>query len=89
MLKPRFEVMEVNPGFCRVLYKTKNPAGERIYYLIQDNGKHGMEFYRATLPPWFEPEYACKPKDWSLIDEPTGDSPLEIKTREFLKTQRG
>ena len=82
-----FKIKEVSTGFGRVLYHTKNPDNETIYYLIQGDRKHGMEVYRASLPPWYEPQTLAHPKDFSLFEIPKGETRIESDVRWFLESK--
>lgn len=89
----KFYIEKIHEGHCNITYRTKNPLNQTVYYCLQENRHHPdkVEFFRATLPPWYEPNYQCHPEDsiYRLFEVPKGDGRTEVAIREFLikKTQ--
>jgi hypothetical protein len=75
-----FRIVDIDQGFCRVLYEARNSNDEKVYYCIQQEGQGmGCVFYRCSGSPWFEPSHPVKIRDGACIsiEAPHGDSELE------------
>jgi hypothetical protein len=80
------KIHSIDNGFCRVNYSTKNPAGETVFYCLQDEGARygGVCCYRSTKE--LEPDYPVYFLLNHKFEVPTGDSAIEITVRKFLTT---
>lgn len=87
-----FKIKDIDQGFCRVLYETKNSNDERIYYCIQQEGQGmGCVFYRCSGSPWFEPDRPVAIRVGMSIDieVPAGNTELEEAVRDHIICEYG
>lgn len=78
------KIMDIDNGFCRVVYVAKNNNGQKVFYCLQDEGDENIQFYRCTDYSYIEPDYTVKCKDWTIMEIPTGDSCIEKIVRDFI-----
>lgn len=83
-----FKIVEINQGYCRILYKAKNDLGQYAYYCLQDEGENysGVLMYRCTATPWCEPNYEVKLKENNTVsfEIPKGNTKLEDNVRKWI-----
>lgn len=74
MTTHKFKIVELDQGFCRLIYKTLNKNNQTVYYCLQQD-HDGANLYRFIE----EPEYkVCLPLPAKeLLEMPKGDSALE------------
>jgi hypothetical protein len=79
-----FNIYCIDNGYCRVNYVAKNPAGQRVYYCLQDEGKNfgGVICYRCSNDD-FEPDYPIV-YGRDRFEVPTGNSDIEVVIRDYL-----
>lgn len=87
---PIFKIEDVDQGFCRVLYSTKNDQNQKIYYCIQEEFKNSCVLYRCSQGPYFEPMSPSKIKAEATIimEVPSGDTQLEQAVRQYIKEHK-
>ncbi len=83
-----FKIVEVNNGFCRIVYSCKNDENQKIFYCLQDEGDGfgGIKLYRCTGE--FEPEYEVRSfKDGvkARFEKPKGSSDLEKNAIKWIE----
>jgi len=86
----QLKIAYVDSGFCRVVYKGKNSKDETVYYCLQYDGKNeGVNMYRCTNDArYHEPSYTVTPKKITVFEEPTGNSDIEVRAREYIKNHK-
>lgn len=87
-MSKKFKIKQIDQGYCRVLYTTKNDDNQEFYYCIQEDFENVCVFYRCTRGPYFEPMYEAKIKDGATIEieSPRGDTKLEKAVRNFIES---
>jgi hypothetical protein len=85
----KFEIMDIDQGYCRVLYRSKNDSGQWLYYCIQQEYRNSCVLYRCSLAPYYEPMYPVTFKDniWLAIEKPQGETELEEAVRLFIQNE--
>mgnify|MGYP001192683938 CR=1 FL=1 len=80
----QFKIHDIDPGFCRIVYRTKNAKNEAIYYALQESGRalEALELYRCTQDG--EPSHRAITTDRSKWEAPIGDTRIEQKVRHWL-----
>jgi len=83
----RFRVLEVDDGFCRVVYQVVVDGEDvQAFYALQDEGgAWGVKAYRCT-PDYFEPEceVVLKRSHVAAFELPAGGSETEVAVRRWL-----
>ena len=89
MKKLFFEIVKIDEGFCRIVFKTKNKNDEDIFYCLQE------EFFNSPLVLYrcckmFEPcSVVTLPREHNCVfDMPQGITLLQIKAIEWIKLKR-
>lgn len=72
-----FKIHLLDQGFCRIVYITKNPANQTIYYCLQNDAGEEVTLNKCTKEG--EPAYAVylNAPAIDLFEIPTGNSELE------------
>lgn len=86
-----FKIVDIDQGYCRVLYEVKNNNEQKVYYCIQQESGSACVFYRCTDSPWCEPSHPVKIKEGMTVEleAPTGDTELEQAVRHYIKWTHG
>lgn len=76
-MSKKFNIVDVNDGFYRITYATRDDKNQKIYYCLQVESDSNLEFLRCTADG--EPSYPCtlKKPAIELLELPQGDSELE------------
>ena len=87
-MTPKFRIRNINEGFCRVNYVTKNAKGEYIFYCLQweyFSPKNIVNLYRLSQngEPSYQVKLKSKAKD--MFEMPRGDSELIKACREWIE----
>lgn len=73
----------IDNGFCRIVYSIRNEQDQKIFYCLQDEGKHdGIKMYRCTKE--HEPSHVAKPNSVISIEIPKGQTDLEKGIFEYI-----
>jgi len=84
MSEKDFKIVEIDHGFCRIVYVALNEDGKKVYYCLQDEGENcgGVVCYR-TCGPDHEPSYPIVYAR-NRFEVPTGNSLIETAVRDYL-----
>ena len=84
----QFKIYSIDSGFARINYVTKNEAGQRLFYCLQDGGRFlGIQLFRCGQDG--EPSHEVKLKIplSQVFQIPKGDSDLELKCKQYIESQ--
>lgn len=85
-----FKIVRVDTGRCIVVYETKNSSNETIFYGLTES--FGIKLVRCSQPfkdygsLVYEPQSDATIKNPIEIEIPKGNSSLEIKVKEHIKS---
>jgi len=77
------KIVEIDEGFCRILYKSVI-NGNSYHYCLQEDWPDKVYLYRCSQPPWFEPEYQVGFKNKVKFERPNGDTQLQNAVNKWI-----
>lgn len=82
-----FKIVEIDQGFCKIVYEVETSSGVKVNYCLLDQAKDcPVELHFCSGSPWYEPDFQTKlKKDIKVkFEMPQGNTELETKVKQWI-----